>query len=229
VDGNAPHVAASQSAMLVRSPPGESMRSLLLAEPIVQQLMPRDQTDEASVRHLLQEIVVARPAPQTTDDSNHDDPSEIARLLEETSRLWRRLHNRELHIRIPGMTHARSAVLVQLAQREWENQAALAQMLDIKPSTLVRLLDRLEAAGFVIRKANPDDRRVHTLTLTAKALPIIAYINDLTRKTDDELQLGISKAEASQLRTLLCRLWSRLRSRLDEVSSSEAIGTRRHI
>src|SRR6202041_837613 len=99
------------------------------------------------------------------------------------------------------------------------NQARLSQTLDIRPSTLVRLVDRLEAAGFLTRIPDPDDRRAHILALTAKALPIIECINDLTRKTDDELQLGISHAEAGQLRTLLCRLLSNLRSRLDEFPS----------
>jgi MarR family transcriptional regulator, transcriptional regulator for hemolysin len=219
------HAPAARSTMSVRSPLGASPLDQLLAEPIVQQLMRCDQTDEATVRHLVQEIALSRPAP---DDPNNDAPNEIVRLLEEISRLWRRLHDRELRKRIPGMTHARSIVLIHLALLVGHNQVALAQTLDIRPSTLARLLDRLEAAGFVARTPDPDDRRAHILTVTAKALPIIESINDLTRKTDVELQLGISKAEAKQLRALLCRIWSNLKSRLDEASSSEGIRTRRH-
>jgi DNA-binding MarR family transcriptional regulator len=108
------------------------------------------------------------------------------------------------------MTRARCAVLIQIAQHEGGNQAALAQILDIRPITLVRLLDRLEAGGLIARMPDPRDRRAHVLALTAKALPIIEYIYDLTRKTYNDLQLGISKAEASQLRTLLRRIRSNL-------------------
>jgi MarR family transcriptional regulator, transcriptional regulator for hemolysin len=193
----------------------------LLAGPIVQQLVRRDRTDETTVRHLLQEVAVARPALPPKDDSNA-----IVQLLVETARLWRKLHDRELHAKIPGMTRARCSVLIQLAQPVGLNQATLAQILDIRPSTLARLLDRLEAAGFVARIPDPDDGRARILALTAKALPIIEYINDLTRKTDDELQLGMSKAEARQLRTLLCHLLSNLRSRLDELPSCGQIWTR---
>jgi MarR family transcriptional regulator for hemolysin len=200
----------------------------LLAEPIVRQLMRRDHTDEATVRRLLQEIAVARPVLPPNDNPNMDDPNAIVRLLEESARLWRGLLDRELRAQLPGMTRARCTVLIHLAQLAGLNQATLAQTLDIRPSTLARLLDRLEAAGFVARMPDPEDRRAHILALTAKALPIIECINDLTRKTDDERQLGISKAEAWQLRTLLCRLWSNLRSRLDEFPSSEPIRTRRH-
>jgi MarR family transcriptional regulator for hemolysin len=199
---------------------------LLLAEPIVQQLMRSDRTDEATVGHLLQEIAVARPALPPSDDPNAEDPSAIVQLLVETARLWRRLDDRELHAKIPGMTRARFLVLIHLAGFVGLNQAVLSQILDIRPSTLARLLDRLEAAGFVARIPDPDDGRAHILALTAKALPIIECINDLTRKTDDELQLGISKAEADQLRTLLCHLLSNLRSRLDELPSCGPIWTR---
>jgi DNA-binding MarR family transcriptional regulator len=108
------------------------------------------------------------------------------------------------------MTRARCAVLIQLAQHEGINQAALAQILDIRSITLVRLLDRLEAAGFIARMPDPDDRRAHVLALTAKALPIIECIYHLRRKTYDDLQLGISEAEANQLRALLCRIRSNL-------------------
>ena len=62
----------------------------------------------------------------------------------------------------------------------------------------------------VARLPDPDDRRAHVLTLTAKALPIIESIYDLSKKIDDDLQLGISNAEASQLRALLCRMRSNL-------------------
>jgi hypothetical protein len=82
--------------------------------------------------------------------------------------------------------------------------------LDIRPIALVRLLDRLEAGGFVERITDPDDRRAHVLALTAKALPIIERIHELNRKTCNDLHLGISEAEATQLRVLLSRIRSEL-------------------
>jgi len=64
--------------------------------------------------------------------------------------------------------------------------------------------------------------------LTAQAQPIIECINDLTRTTDEELQFGISRAEASQLRTLLCRLLSNIKSRLDEFPPTKPARARRY-
>jgi MarR family transcriptional regulator, transcriptional regulator for hemolysin len=201
-------VALGAAVALRRS--DEPTLDQLLVEPIVQQLMRRDQTDEATIRHLLQQIWAAGPASRAKDDPCSDDLSAIVRLLHETARLWRSRYDRELSVQIPGLTCARCAVLIHLAQHEGANQAELAKILDIRPITLVRLLDRLEAAGLVARMPDPHDRRAHVLTLTAKALPVVERIHDLNRKTNDDLQLGISKAEARQLHALLCRIRSNL-------------------
>jgi MarR family transcriptional regulator, transcriptional regulator for hemolysin len=169
-----------------------------------------DRTDETTVRRLLQQTSAAQPASRANDDPRADDPNMIVRLLLETARLACRRYDRALRAHLPGMTLGRCAVLIQLAQHERPNQAALAQILDIRPITLVRLLDRLEAGGFVERIPDPDDRRAHVLALTAKALPIIERIHDLNRKICNDLHLGISEAEATQLRVLLSRIRSEL-------------------
>jgi DNA-binding MarR family transcriptional regulator len=144
-----------------------------------------------------------------------DDPNTIVRLLLDTARLACSLYDRALRAHLPGMTLGRCAVLIQLAQQERPNQAALARILDVRPITLVRLLDRLEKDGFVERIPDPDDRRAHVLALTAKALPIIESFRDLNRKTCNDLHLGISEAEASQLRALLPRIRMHLASLAD--------------
>ena len=169
-----------------------------------------DRTDETTVSRLLQQTAATQPASRAKDDPRADDPNMIVRLLLETARLACRRYDRALRAHLPGMTLGRCAVLIQLAQHERPNPAALAQILDIRPITLVRLLDRLEAGGFVERRPDPDDRRAHVLALTAKALPIIESIHDLNRKTCNDLHLGISEAEATQLRVLLSRIRSEL-------------------
>ena len=169
-----------------------------------------DRTDETTVRRLLQQTSAAQPAARAKDDPRADDPNTIVRLVLETARLACSRYDRALRAHLPSMTLGRCAVLIQLAQHEKPNQAALARILDIRPITLVRLLDRLEAGGFVERIPDPDDRRAHVLALTAKALPIIERIHDLNRKTCNDLHLGISEAEATQLRVLLSRIRSEL-------------------
>jgi MarR family transcriptional regulator, transcriptional regulator for hemolysin len=198
----------------------------LLAEPIVQQLMRRDRTDEATIRVLLQATASARPALGAKDDPDTDDPDAILWLLHETARQWRSRYDHTIRARLPGMTSAGGLVLIHLARHGRINQAALARILDIRPITLARLLDRLEARGLVTRMSDADDRRVHVLALTAKALAIIAELHELTRKTCDDLELSISQAEMNKLRALLGRMRSNLTTHGDELPHTESIRAR---
>jgi MarR family transcriptional regulator for hemolysin len=190
-DSNAAVVSA-------RSPSAEPTLDQLFAEPIVQQLMRRDRTNESTILRLLERAAAARPALWTKDDPDPDDPNAIVRRLHEAARLLGRRYDRELRARLPGMSRARCNVLIHLAQNTRINQAALAQTLDIRQPTLVRLLDRLEAAGLITRISDPDDRRAHVLALTAKAQPIVECVYDLTRMIYDDLQVEIANTEGNQ-------------------------------
>jgi DNA-binding MarR family transcriptional regulator len=196
----------------------------LLAEPMVRQLMQRDRTDEATIRRLWQHIAAGPPAPIPCcmpQQSRAAGPDTIARLLYETARLWRRRCDKAVRTRLPGMTCARCAVLIHLQRPGGVNQAALAHSLDITPMALVRLLDRLEADGLVARTPDPDDRRAHRLTPTAKALPLIACIYELARRIEHEVQVGLSDAEATQLHALLRRTRSNLATGTGHVLSAD--------
>ena len=196
----------------------------LLAEPMVQQLMQRDRTDEATIRRLWQHIAPGRPASTPCcmpQKSRAAGPDTIARLLHETARLWRMRCDRAVRARLPGMTCARCAVLIHLEPPGGVNQAALAHSLDITPMTLVRLLDRLEADGLVARMPDPHDRRAHLLVPTAKALPFIVCICELARRIELEAQVGLSDAEATQVHALLCRMRSNLATGAGLVPSAD--------
>ncbi len=68
-----------------------------------------------------------------------------------------------------GMTRAQWAVLVRIDRAEGLNQAELAEVLDLQPITLTRLLDKLCDSGLIERRPDPDDRRAKRLYLTAAA------------------------------------------------------------
>lgn len=179
------------------APSNEPTLDQLLAEPIVQQLMRRDQIDETTIRDLLRHTAAARKAARAEDELNTGDLHSIARLLHETARLWCSRHDRAAPARLPGMICARCTILIYLAH-EGVGQAALGETLDISLMTLARMLDRLEANGLVVRLPAPDDRRAYVLALTAKALPIIERIYELSTQIYDELLLEISEAEDRQ-------------------------------
>ena len=68
-----------------------------------------------------------------------------------------------------GMTRAQWAVLARLESHQGLKQSELAEMLDLQPITLTRLVDRLCDNGLIERRADPDDRRAKRLFLTPAA------------------------------------------------------------
>jgi MarR family transcriptional regulator for hemolysin len=102
---------------------------------------------------------------------------EVAFALHDAARLLRTYSDqraRELHT-----TRAQWAVLSRLQRCEGAKQSELAEALDIAPITLARLIDKLDAAGMVERRADPHDRRAHRLYLTEGAIPALAALSAL--------------------------------------------------
>jgi len=105
-------------------------------------------------------------------------------------------------------------VLGYLARNEGINQAGLADLLEIKPMTLVRQIDRMEEDGWIERQPQPGDRRARRLVLTDKARPILARILDLSNEIRAESFAGLSKDEGKQLIELLRRVHGNLSERV---------------
>ena len=132
-------------------------------------------------------------------------------LLHDVARLLRKRF--EQKARGLGLTRAQWQVLAHLALQEGIHQGALAEILEIEPITLVRILDRLQAAGLVERRAHPKDRRYWQLYLTPKAHPILVEIRALGAETREEALAGIPDEDRERLlHTLLAMKANLVRS-----------------
>ncbi|HVO04652.1 MAG TPA: MarR family transcriptional regulator [Candidatus Cybelea sp.] len=132
-------------------------------------------------------------------------------LLHDTARLMRR--DFERRSKSSGLTRAQWAVLANLERTEGTSQAALADVLDIEPITLVRLIDRLEAAGWVERRPDPVDRRVRRLYLTETAKPLMEQFHRLASATYEVALGSLSAEERRQLADLLLNVRANLSGR----------------
>src|SRR5438045_3843652 len=124
-----------------------------------------------------------------------------------------------------GLTRAQCRTLGYIARNEGINQAGLADLLEIRPMTLVRQIDRMEEAGWIERRPHPADRRARRLFLTAKARPILGRILDVANETRDEALARLKPAEAGQLIDLLKRVHATLSERVppaDKLSGDAA-------
>ncbi len=79
--------------------------------------------------------------------------------------------------RAHGMTRAQWTILTKLERQPGLLQKELAEILEVEPITVARLIDRLEARGMVERRADPGDRRCWRLHLTEAAQPLLGEID----------------------------------------------------
>src|SRR6476469_3622895 len=105
-----------------------------------------------------------------------------------------------------GVTRAQWKVLFKLSRLPGLRQIELADMLDIEPITLSRIVDRLEEAGLVERAADPADRRAWRLNVTAKAQPLIEKLHALAAELSAEAFGGIDSKDVEIARRVLGRV-----------------------
>jgi DNA-binding MarR family transcriptional regulator len=102
---------------------------------------------------------------------------EIVAQLVESSRLLRNYVDQRAKGR--GTTRAQWVVLFRLRQQEGLSQVDLAEVLELQPISLVRLLDRLVEQALVERRPYPADRRANRLYLTAKGRQLVDDLDSL--------------------------------------------------
>ncbi|MCA1945466.1 MAG: MarR family transcriptional regulator [Desulfovibrio sp.] len=87
--------------------------------------------------------------------------------------------------------------------RELFSQDELATLLKVDKATVTRAMAPLERAGYVVRTADPDDRRIRRVQLTPKALAIEADFFAILYRWSDALLEGIPEDKQGELFTLL--------------------------
>jgi len=126
-------------------------------------------------------------------------------LLQDSWRLMRRRFVALAKAAELPVNFSEANVLLHLVYTEGIAQVSLATELDIEPIALVRLLDRLQEAGLIERRLDPDDRRVRRVWLTEAAAPIVARIAELTAAVRAEALSGFGDEEQEALvAALLC-------------------------
>src|SRR5690348_8612892 len=104
-----------------------------------------------------------------------------------------------------GVTRAQWKVLFKLTRKPGLRQVELADMLELEPITLCRIVDRLEEAGLVERTRDPDDRRAWRLHVTVKAQPLIEKLHAVGAELVDQAFAGIDPKDIETARKVLAQ------------------------
>lgn len=127
--------------------------------------------------------------------------ADVYRLLRRTFQAERGDHS---------LTQAQSRVLVYIARSEGIRQVELAEVLEIKPITLTRLLDQLEQLGLIERRKSPTDRRAFQLYLRPAAEPYMALFEQLSDSITSRVLDGLSDDEVRVLMKALTHIREQL-------------------
>jgi MarR family transcriptional regulator, transcriptional regulator for hemolysin len=124
----------------------------------------------------------------------------VAQLVE-SSRLLRNYIDQRAKSR--GSTRAQWIVLFRLREQEGLSQVDLADVLELQPISLVRLLDRLVEHGLVERRHDPRDRRANRLFLTASGRQLVDDLDSLRDSIATEVLQDVpSESIQTSLETL---------------------------
>ena len=118
-------------------------------------------------------------------------------LISDTARLLRKRFDQRA--REIGLTRAQWQVLAYLTHNQGINQAGLAEILEIEPITLSRHIDKMEQAGWVTRRPDPNDKRFKLLFISDHVQPLLDEMRSIGRCLLDEVLEGVPPERVEQL------------------------------
>jgi MarR family transcriptional regulator for hemolysin len=130
--------------------------------------------------------------------SAHLPDDDLLFLLGDTARLIGTYADRVA--RRQGMTKAQWVLLWKLSRHPGLSQTDLAELMEVEPITVGRLVDRLEARGLVARDADGQDRRIWRLRLTAEAEPLLQVVASHRADIAAMIVTGVGPETARALR-----------------------------
>jgi DNA-binding MarR family transcriptional regulator len=142
----------------------------------------------------------------------------IGTVIAQVARLMRRSFDERA--RSIGVTRPQWQVLSLLARHEGINQGGLAEILEVEPITLGRMIDRLQEAALVERRPDPTDRRAWRLFMTEAGKDLIDQMRPLARETLATVLDGVDPAQHDLLMIALGRMRSNLSRKAPAAASN---------
>ena len=151
---------------------------------------------------------------------------EIAFAIMEVARMLKTYSDQRA--RCLGISRAQWVVLIRLDRTEGLKQSELAEILELQPISLTRVLDRLAENGLIERRADPHDRRVNRLYLTPAAKPLIGKLVDLGLEMMNTVLDGLDEEDTTRLLRDLGVMKDNLRAAINRHANHSAAANAGH-
>ena len=126
---------------------------------------------------------------------------DVARLMRTRFDRWARTY---------GMTRAQGIILGRLSRQPGMTQNEMAGLCEVEPITVGRLVDRLEARGFLERRLDPSDRRIRRLYLMPASAPVLTSIHRYKDELFQEVTEGLDDAAMELVTNILLKMKANL-------------------
>lgn len=135
-------------------------------------------------------------------------PPTLGFVLHDVARLLRRRFEQQAGKL--KLTRSQWQVLAYVAYNQGIRQNALADILEVQPPTIGRILDKLQAMGLVDRQHHATDRRAWLLYTTDAAHNVLEKMTQIGQASRADALAGVPETERERLMTLLLKMRSNL-------------------
>ena len=101
------------------------------------------------------------------------------------------------------ITMVQAGILFLLKEKNGQAMSQLSRRLLLDNSTITGLIDRLEKSGFVLRKANPKDRRIFLIHITPQGVKEVNKAKTVINKVNEEIMADFSFDEIESFKKIL--------------------------
>jgi DNA-binding MarR family transcriptional regulator len=120
-----------------------------------------------------------------------------------------------------GFYAGQDQIMLALAREDGQTPGALAERLGVRPPTITKTINRLQAQGFLEKRASNADARQAHIFLTDMGRQAIQSIEKSLRKTEKQALKGLDKKEQKALFKALARIEANLSSGAPRPSDDE--------
>ena len=145
----------------------------------------------------------------------------FAFLCSDIARLFRKRFDETARESKLVSTGAQWRVLLILKHSPGINQGRLAELLDVEPITACRMVDRLEQAGLIERRRDPEDRRAWRLFLTDAGIPVVQEMREIAQQLTKTSLSRVSEDDVQRVMGILATVRETLSMMEDENAARE--------